>query len=118
MVSVGSGAYSPIACAASSPAFPSSQLAAQAASKGATPRAQMPASRPERTSPLPPLASAGEPVGLMATRSPSVMTERLFFRMTVTPRSAANAPLPPHGIRQHLGARLSDEASELLGVRR
>ena len=49
----------------------------------------------ERTSPLPPLASAGEPVGLMATRSPSVMTERLFFRMTVTPRSAANAFASP-----------------------
>ena len=80
----GSTEYSPILLAAISPARPKRKLAAHPASKGGILRAQIPESSPESTSPLPPLASAGEPVGLIATRAPSVMIVRLFFKRTVS----------------------------------
>src|SRR3990170_2550212 len=76
-------APSPCSAAASAPAAPCTYAAADAASAGANPRARNPAIMPVSTSPVPPLARNGPPVGLIRTCPSGVPTSvRVPFSST------------------------------------
>ena len=79
----------PTRAAASRPARAWARTAAQAAAKGSRPRASSAAMIPERTSPLPAVASAGAESALTATRSPSVTIVSSPLRTTTAPAARA-----------------------------
>lgn len=88
-MSVGSIPYCPSRRAHASPAAPCSQQPQAAAASGSRCCPSRDTIMPASTSPLPPTAMPGLPVGFMYSRSPSVMQLRWPLSTMMQPRSVA-----------------------------